>query len=311
MKIAFQMEDMAVSSRTGTNSLVLIQEANRRGYEVFHYNPLSLSIDGDGVRADTAPVSVDMSKDEYFKLGAYRTADLKDMDVIFMRQRPPFDMRYISYSYMLDRLKDEGVYITNDPTGVRDTPEKLAIFEFPQYIAPTIVTADHKQVRGFFDTHQDIIIKPLYLFFGKGITRSKDYQEAISVIEELNEPVMLQKFLPDVFDGNKRIVLFDGEIISAMKTVSGDGAFITHQSYIDTAYDLTDYEIEMCATISAGLKGRRLDFVAVDIIGSYLTEINVTCPGSLMRLDALHDMDHSALLWDVIERKQAAFVKNR
>ncbi|GJL85705.1 MAG: glutathione synthetase [Micavibrio sp.] len=304
MKIAFQMESPADSDRELSASLLLMQEACSRGYKVFHYLPEHLSLDHKGaITAYAAPVSVDLSKDQYYELGDYDAVDLAGFDVVFLRQDPPFDMGYITTTYILERLKDQGVLVTNDPFWIRNTPDKLFIFDFKKHMPPTLISGDMIAIKKFFTAHKDVVIKPLYSFHGHGITRSSDVNDAEAELKKYGEPLMFQPFLKEVKEGNKRVVLFDGEIVGALNTIPPDGEFRIYRDSIDEAYELSEQERILCKKIGSVMKERDIHFAGVDFIGPYLTEANVGSVGSLARLNKIYNKKFESMLWDVIERK--------
>lgn len=305
MKIAFQMESPADADREYSASLLLIQEACARGHEVFHYLPENLSLDhNDGIRAFAAPITVDLAKEPHYTLGTYGAVDLTEFDAVFLRQDPPFDMGYLSTTYILERLHRRGVYVSNDPFWVRNMPEKLSIFDFAEYLPPTLVTRDMREIEKFFSEHKDVVIKPLYSFHGHGIVRCSSAAQARKEIGAANDPLMFQPFLKEIYEGNKRIVLFDGEIAGALSTVLGQGEeFRIFRDSVDVAYEPSESEIAMCKKIGRVCKERGQAFVGIDLIGPYLTEINVTSTGSLARLNKIYGGKFEAKLWDVFEKK--------
>ena len=299
------MEALADTVRAETNSLVMMEEAVARGHQVFHYHPDSVSLDNEGVFAQVAPVTVDLSKEDYFTLGAYTRVDLFGFDLIFFRQDPPFDMGYVTNTHILDMLKKHGVRVINNPFWIRNMPDKISIFDYPDYLPPTLVTRDKEQIKKFFAAHKDVVIKPLYGFHGHGVVRSSDIKDAFAALDEYAEPIMLQPFLKKIIDGNKRIVLFDGEIAGAIKNVpANETEFRVLRTSTDVAYEPSKRELELCRNLGPILKERGLTFVGVDLIGDYLTEINVGSVGTLRRLNNVYGGKSEARLWDVIEKKR-------
>lgn len=306
MKVAFQMEPMAETIRDETHSLVMIEEACARGHNAFHYHPDTLTLDNQGLWAMAAPVSVDLSRDDYFTLGPYAKTDLSGFDAVFFRQDPPFNMPYVTSTYMLDFLSRRGVLLVNNPFWIRNMPDKLSIFDFPEFLPPTLVTREKAEIEAFFEKHQDVVIKPLYGFHGHGVVRAKSAMEAQAALRESAEPLMLQPFLKEIERGNTRIVFFDGEIAGALRSVPQDGKeFRIFRNSIDESYTPNARELELCEKLGPLLKERGLIFVGIDLIGPYLTEINVGSVGSLRRLNKIYGGKSEARLWDVIERKIA------
>ncbi len=306
MKIAFQMESLAEADRHYSASLLLMQEACNRGYEVFHYLPEHLSLDDKGViTAYAAPAHIDLSKDQYYELGSYAPVDLSGFGAVFFRQDPPFDMGFVTTTYILERLKSQGVFVTNDPFWILNTPDKLFNFNFKEHMPPTLVSSDMMAIKTFFAVHKDVVIKPLYSFHGHGITRSSDVNDAAKALEKHGEPLMFQPFLKEVKDGNKRIILFDGEIVGALNTIPSGEEFRIFRDSMDEAYEPSAQECTLCEEIGAVMKERGLHFVGVDLIGSHLMEINVGSIGSLARLNKIYDKKFESLLWDVLEKRIA------
>jgi glutathione synthase len=288
MKIAFQMEGLEYSDPEATSSLFLIAEANRRGHSVFHYLPESLSIDNTSIYAEAASVTVDLSKKEYYKLGDYSKVDLTKFDVVFMRQHPPFDINYVTATFILDKLTEQGVFVTNNPFWIRNTPEKLSIYDFKKYMPPTLVSQNLKFIEEFLEQHKDIVIKPLHDFYGNGIVRASNMDVVKEHLERYKQPLMFQPFLQEIKDGNKRIVLFDGEIIGARNTILAPGEFISHRNGTYVSYEPNEYEIILSREVGKVLKDRGVDFAGIDIIGKFLVEINVTCVGGIMDIDHIY-----------------------
>ncbi len=307
MKIAFQMEGLEYSDPESTNSLLLIAEANNRGHSVFHYLPESLSIDNNSIYAEAASVTVDLSRKEYYKLGDYCKVDLAKFDVVFMRQHPPFDINYVTMTFILDKLQEKGVFVTNNPFWIRNTPEKFSIYDFKEYMPPTLVSRNLKFIEEFLEQHKDILIKPLYDYGGYGIIRTSSMDTVAKHLEHYQQPLMFQRFLQEIKDGNKRIILFDGEIIAACLTMPASGEFNTHENGVDSSYKPNEYEILLCEKLGKILKDRGLHFVGIDIIGKYITEINVTCTGTIVRLNKMDNTKYEKLLLDLIEKKVSNF----
>lgn len=308
------MEGPETWDRQFTNSLLFMQEARRRGYDVFYYTHESLSLSHEGISASVSAVGIDLDKDDFFEIGACEKADLSNFDVVFMRQHPPVDMNYITMTYILEQLQGKGVFVTNDPAAIRNTPEKLTIFQFPDFIPPTLVSRYKGEIQAFFKAHQDLIVKPLYSYYGYGIQRASAFSEIEEMLEQSAEPLMFQKFLPDVEEGNMRIALFDGEIIASKNSIPAKGTFNTHEGYKDVEREITPREKEICRAVGKMAKDRGLHFVGLDLIGGYLTEINATCPGSFQEIYHMKGdraARYEAKLWDVIERRRLEFLAAR
>lgn len=307
MKIAFQMEPMDEPKPGDSHTLTLMHEATKRGYDVFHYTPDTLSLDQTGqVSAYIAPVRVDLDKDEHYALGEYSRQDLSDFDVIMFRQDPPYDIAYVTNTVILERLKKEGVLFVNDPFWIRNMPDKLSIFDFAEYLPPTLVSRNLEEVGAFYEEHQDVIIKPLHSFHGHGIRRSQNIGDAKKTLSEYDEQLMFQPFLKEVLEGNKRVVFYDGEIAGILNSIPDDKEFRIFRGSTDVAAELTPREREICEKIGAVLKERGMLFVGIDFIGEYLTEINAGSVGSIFRLDEVYDDNFSAKLFDLVELKIAS-----
>ncbi len=303
MKIAFQMEALENADWEFGASPLLVHEACRRGFEVFHYLQESLTLGNDGVYASAARTNVDLASDKLYEQDGYKQVDLTSFDVVFMRQEPPFDMNYITATYMLERLKEHGVFVTNDPFWIRNLPEKLCIFDFKKYMPPTLVSRHMPFIEAFFKEHGDVVIKPLYLFKGKGIIRTSSVEEAKEQLRQTSEPLMFQRFIPEIAEGNKRIILFDGEVVGTLKSVPQGEEFRVYRDSVDLPYEPSEEELSLAKEIGNALKKRGQHFAGIDLVGPYLIEINVTCTASLTRLNGLYDKKYESLLWDLIERK--------
>lgn len=298
---------MDETKRGDNHTLFLMEEACRRGYEVYHYHPETLSLTNAGLRGDMARVHVDQSKNPHYTLEQREIMPLEGFDVVLFRQDPPVDMGYITNTYLLERLKQSGVTLINDPFWVRNMADKLSIFDFPDYLPPTLVSRNMEEIEAFFAMHKDVVIKPLYGFHGHGITRAQSVEGIATQLAKTDEPLMFQPFLPEIKEGNKRIVFFYGEIAGTLCTPvpDPDKEFRIYRDSVDVAYELTPHERDMCEQIGAVLKERDLAFVGIDLIGSYLTEINVGSVGSIFRMDDVYSDNFSAKLWDIVADKRS------
>lgn len=307
MKVAFQMESMEDVVKEKSATFLMMAEAQKRGYELYHYTSDTMSTDEDGITAEIAPINIHDNQEQFYTLGQRKRQNLNTVDMIVMRQNPPVDMRYLTLCYMLDTLKSNGVFVTNDPASLIGLPEKMSIFKFPEHIPPTLVTSDKDQALEFFEHHKDIIVKPLYLFFGHGIQRIQNAKELDTLMDDIYEPIMIQKFLPEISDGNKRIILFDGEIIAAIRSTPEDGDFLVYREGEDFAYTPSNNEISLCEKIGKHAQDLGAHFIGVDLIGETLTEINVTSVGSLTRVNKTHNTKSEEKFWDMLEEKYAKF----
>jgi glutathione synthase len=249
-------------------------------------------------------------KGDHFALGDGFVYDLSAADVVLMRQDPPFDMAYITATHILERIHPKTL-VVNDPKEVRNAPEKLFVTEFAEFIPPTLITSDLREIRAFRDEYQDIILKPLYGNGGAGVFRVKRDDENFGALMEMftlfyREPVIVQRYLPEVRQGDKRIILVDGEFAGAINRVpaSGEARSNMHVGGRPEATELTPREAAICAAIGPALKKRGLIFTGIDVIGDYMTEINVTSPTGIQEVKRFGGADIAALIWDAIERKR-------
>lgn len=319
LRVAVQMDPMDSINIGGDSSFALMLSAQARGHELYHYDVRTLAWKSDGkgggrVTAWAAPVTVQRVEGDHFEPGEHRTIDLgSEIDVILMRQDPPFDIGYLTGTWLLERIKDETL-VVNDPVSVRNAPEKVYVLDFARFMPPTLITRRIEDVRDFMDEHGGIVIKPLHGNGGKAVFRVGEDGANLSALVEMflqtwPEPFMVQPFLPDVSKGDKRIVLVDGEVAGAINRKPGEGEFrsnLAQGGYAEAA-DLTDTEKEICAAMGPQLKELGLVFVGIDVIGGkWLTEINVTSPTGIVAIDNFNGTDTSGMIWDAIEGRVAA-----
>jgi glutathione synthase len=310
LKIAVQMDPIASINPMGDSSFALMLEAQGRGYQVDYYVPGSLALRDNQVTADVAPVTVfDKPKGEHFSLGAFARTDLSAYDVLLMRQDPPFDMNYITLTHMLERLHPK-TFVMNPPAAVRNAPEKILVTEFPELMPPTLVTRDRAMIHAFRREHGNIILKPLYGNGGAGVFLIQEGDQNLNSLIELfeqsfREPFMVQRYLPDVRKGDKRIILVDGEPVAGLNRVPADGEARSnmHAGGRPELSELTNREHEICAAIGPALKARDMIFVGIDVIGGYLTEINVTSPTGIREIKRFGGPDIAVLIWDAMEKR--------
>lgn len=316
LNIAMQMDHIKTIDPHGDSSFAIMLEAQSRGHKLSHYTPDTISLNVDILSANVAPVEVfDKPKGEHFILGEAKRVDLSTFDVIHMRQDPPFDMNYITYTHLLERIHPKTL-VVNPPFDVRNAPEKILVMDFPHLMPPTVITRDRQEIYKFRKTHGDIIIKPLYGNGGAGVfLLSAGDQNLSSLIElfEQNfvEPFMVQKYLPDVRKGDKRIIIIDGEPVAGLNRVPAEGESRSnmHVGGRPEFIDLTKRDLEICATIAPALKQRGMIFVGIDVIGDYLTEINVTSPTGIREIKRFGGSDIAAKICDAIEKNRAKFAK--
>lgn len=310
LKVAIQMDPIAAIDINGDSTFALALEASARGHQLFYYEPKQLSMRDGRVYARMAPLTVKREKGNHFKLGEFAARDLTEMDVVLLRQDPPFDMNYISTTHMLERVHPKTL-VVNDPREVRNAPEKLFVTEFPGVMPPTLISLDVEEIRAFRDEYKDIIVKPLYGNGGAGVFRLSEGDENLNSLLELfgnlsNEPLIAQQYLPAVRKGDKRIILVDGKPAGAINRVpaKGESRSNMHVGGRAEKAGLTKREEELCEIIGPELKRRGLIFVGIDVIGDYLTEINVTSPTGIQEIDRFDGSNLSGLIWDAIEAKR-------
>ena len=315
LRVAVQMDPIESVNIAGDSSFALMLSAQARGHTLWHYDVGSLTLDEDDrLMALASPVRVQRSPGSHFEKGEARRLDLgRDIDVVLMRQDPPFDMGYITATHLLERIAGETL-VVNDPASVRNAPEKVFVLDFRRFMPPTLVTRSVAEVREFMGRHGAVVIKPIHGNGGKAIFRVPESGDNLSaLIDVFNqtwpEPHMVQPFLPDVSEGDKRIVLVDGEYAGAINRKPGQGEFrsnLAQGGYAEKA-DLTPREEEICAAMGPELKKRGLIFVGIDVIGGkWLTEINVTSPTGIVSIDQFNGTDTAARIWDAIEARLGA-----
>ncbi len=311
MKFAYQMEDPARANPKENHSLMMIQAAFQAGHAVYHYTPESISLSQNVLSAPCAQITaIDLDKEPHIELGSYEKINLEEMDVIIIRQDPPVDVNYFTNTYFMEMLQKRGVYISNDPVGIRNTPEKLSIFNYPDHIPPTIVTMDHDEVKTFMAIHNEVVAKPLNGFHGHGIIRTRKAEDVREMIAREKEPIMVQPYLPAIKEGNKRILMFGEEIVESIITVPADNDFRIYRGSTDHAYEPTPQERALAEQIAKDLSAQGVLFVGLDFIGPYLTEINVTSTGTLQRIKVVYGHDITPRLIDLIE-EHAKIHKNK
>jgi glutathione synthase len=311
LKIACQMDPIDRIDIRGDSTFALLLEAQRRGHELFYYTPPGLALDGVRLIARGATLEVEDEMGRHFGLSAHREIDLATQDVVLLRQDPPFDMGYITTTHLLERIHPKTL-VVNDPAQVRNAPEKIWVLEFQDLMPPTMVTRTIEDVRAFQARHKDIIIKPLYGNGGASVFRIGPGDSNVNSLVELfqtvfREPFMVQQYRPEVRAGDKRIILVDGEVAGAINRVPADGETRSnmHVGGTPKPTELTPRDRDICARLGPELKRRGLIFTGIDVIGPYLTEINVTSPTGIRQVKAFGGNDIAAMIWDAIERRVA------
>jgi len=312
LTVAVQMDPLESIGIAGDSSFALMLKAQERGHRLFHYLARDLAYEDGRVRTKARPVTVQRVEGNHFTAGEAVTLDLAgDVDVVLMRQDPPFDIGYITATYLLERVAAETL-VVNDPRSVRDAPEKLFVLDYARFMPPTMISRSLADVRAFHASHGEIVVKPLHGKAGEGVFRIGKDGTNLTALTELfgaiwKEPFIAQAFLPAVSEGDKRIVLVDGEVAGAINRVPGKGEFRSNLAAGGTAKatELTDRDREICAALGPELKRRGLLFVGIDVIGGMLTEINVTSPTGIVAVDHFNGSDTPGLIWDAIEAKVA------
>ncbi|AVO38115.1 glutathione synthase [Pukyongiella litopenaei] len=311
MKIAFQMDPISGVDVNADSSFRLAEEAQARGHDLFFYGPDHLAYDEGRITARGQDMTVQRVAGEPAVLGPLRQVDLADFDVVWLRQDPPFDMHYITSTHLLDRLRGDTL-VVNDPFWVRNYPEKLLVLDFPHLTPPTTVARDLETIRAFKARHGDIILKPLYGNGGAGVFRLDANDRNLTSLHELftgfsREPLIVQKFLPAVAQGDKRVILVDGEPAGAINRVPAEGETRSnmHVGGRPEKTGLSDRDLEICAAIGPLLREKGQVFVGIDVIGDWLTEINVTSPTGIQELERFDGSNVAGMIWDAIEARLA------
>jgi len=310
LKVALQMDPIESVDINGDSTFALGLEAENRGYKLYHYDVDDLSLQDGRVTAHARALTLRREMGNHFSYGAEDKIDLaEDVDVILMRQDPPFHMGYITATHILEHVHPKTL-VVNDPAAVRNAPEKIFLTRFPDLMPPTLITSNRRDVIAFREEHKDIIVKPLYGNGGAGVFRIRqDDQNLSSLIEIFQkfypEPFIVQQYLSDVTKGDKRIILVDGEAVGAINRVpqAGEVRSNMHVGGEAKKTELTDRERQICDEIGPTLREQGLLFVGIDVIGDYLTEINVTSPTGIQEIQHFDGTDISALLWDAIEKR--------
>ncbi|MFL6732799.1 MAG: glutathione synthase [Sphingomicrobium sp.] len=310
LRVAVQMDPLEGIGIGGDSTFALMLKAQELGHKLYHYLAEDLTYEGGRLYAGAHEVSVQAVEGDHFRLGDFAILDLgRDVDVILMRQDPPFDLGYITATHLLEKIQGETL-VVNDPAAVRNAPEKVWVLDFARFMPATMVTRSLGAARKFLAEHGDIVIKPLHGFAGGSVFRiGPDGQNLASLMELFNrtyrEPHVVQAFVPDIASGDKRIVLVDGEVAGAVNRVPGEGEIRSNLAVGGKAAktELTQREEEICAALGPELKRRGLLFVGIDVIGGrWLTEINVTSPTGIVAIDNFNGTDTPGLVWKAIER---------
>lgn len=319
LDVAVQMDPLEGIDINGDSTFAMMLEAQARGYRLFVYGVETLALNEGGEKTTTRltalvrPVTVRRQKGDHATFGEPTRVNLAEMDVILMRQDPPFDMAYITATHLLEHVHGVGpgrALVVNDPRSVRDAPEKLLVTHYPELMPPTLVTWDVGEIRAFRKKWKDIIVKPLFGNGGSGVFRIREDDQNLNALLEMHfarsrEPLMIQRYEAAVRRGDKRIILADGKPIGAINRVPAEGEARSnmHVGGIAEPVQLTARDLEICEAIGPMLRERGLIFVGIDVIGDWLTEINVTSPTGLQELERFNGINPAGLLWDCIEAR--------
>jgi len=311
LRVAIQMDPIAAVDIDADSTFRLAEEAQARGHALFHYHPDALVWREGRVLATGSDLTVRRARGDHFTLGDRRTVDLADWDVVLLRQDPPFDMGYITTTHLLERIQPDTL-VVNDPFWVRNCPEKLLSLEFADLGPPTMIARRLEDIRAFRAAHGDMILKPLYGNGGAGVFRLRPDDGNLASLHEMfsqinREPLVAQKFLPAVTEGDKRVILVDGVGVGAINRVpqKGETRSNLHVGGRAEPCEMTDRDRAICEAIGPTLRERGLIFVGIDVIGGSLTEINVTSPTGIQELERFDGVNAAALIWDAIEARRA------
>jgi glutathione synthase len=310
LNVAVQMDPIARINVRGDSTFALLLEAQKRGHGLSYYTPDKVSLRGDEVAAPVQTLTVRDDAGDHFTLGEARREPLASFDVILLRQDPPFDLAYITSTHLLERLQPKTL-VVNDPSAVRNAPEKLFVMDFPQLMPPTLVSRDLDEINAFRDEHGAVVMKPLHGHGGAAVFRVMPQDMNFGSLFDMfsvtfKEPWVIQRFIPGVKHGDKRIILVDGEFAGAVNRVPAADDLRSNmvRGGVAKATELTPREQEICATLGPALRARGLLFVGIDVIDDQLTEINVTSPTGIRAIAGLGGPDIAAKIWDVIEKRR-------
>jgi len=311
LNVAVQMDPIARINIRGDSTFALLLEAQKRGHGLSYYTPDQLSLKGEDVVAPVQALSVRDQAGDHFTLGEPKRENLAQFDVILLRQDPPFDLAYITSTHLLERLHPKTL-VVNDPASVRNAPEKIFVMDFPQLMPPTLISRDLDEINAFRDEHGAVVMKPLHGHGGAAVFRVMPQDMNFGSLFDMfsvtfKEPWVIQRFLPEIKHGDKRIILVDGEFAGAVNRVPAPDDLRSNmvRGGAAQATELSKREQEICAALGPALRARGLLFVGIDVIDGHLTEINVTSPTGIRAIARLDGPDVAAMIWDVIEKKRA------
>ncbi len=316
LSVAIQMDKVESLQIAGDTTFALGLEAQKRGHKLWYYTPNLLSLNHGIVSARGQELTFHDQVGAHFETGVNEIKSLQDFDIILMRQDPPFDMAYITATYLLEMLGPKTM-VVNNPAEVRNAPEKLLVTLYPDLMPATLISRDTEAIKAFRHKYSDIIIKPLFGNGGSGVFRIQPNDQNLNSLLEMffctnSEPVMVQAYLPAVRDGDKRIILVDGKPVGAVNRIPNEGEVRSnfHVGGTPAKANLTERESEICATIGPELRRRGLLFVGIDVIGDYMTEINVTSPTGIREIERLSNINIASITWDAIERNHSKHASN-
>ena len=304
--VAFQMDHIETLSISGDTTFALCLEAQKRGHKIFHYTPDKLTYKNGKTTSFIEPLQVMDDENNHFTLGKPFETDFLDIDFVLMRQEPPFNMNYITYTHLLEHLP-KNTRVINNPISVRNAPEKLLVTFYEDLMPETLISLDADAILNFQKIHKDIVLKPLYGKGGEGIIRLQNSKDIFIKIEKFikdqEEPIMVQPFLPEVENGDKRIILLNGEPVGCLNRIPAKGEFRSNLGVggIPQLSELTQSDMRICKAIKPILQEMNLVFVGIDVIGKYLTEINVTCPTGVRQIKNLGGSDIPEMFWKYVE----------
>ncbi|MSO84352.1 MAG: glutathione synthase [Rhodospirillales bacterium] len=315
LAVAIQMDPIEAVDIEADSTFALALEASLRGHALYHYLPQNLAFAQGRLKARARALKVRRKKGDHYALGAPETLDLASLDVVLLRQDPPFDMAYITTTHLLEHIHP-ATLVVNDPASVRNAPEKLFVTHFPELMPPTLIASDRDEIKAFRAEHREIVVKPLYGNGGAGVFHVRPDDDNLNALLEMfaarsREPVIVQKYLPEVRQGDKRIILVDGRAVGALKRVPppGEARANLHAGARAEKATLDARDREICAAIGPALKERGLIFVGIDVIGGFLTEINVTSPTGIQEIGRFDGVNIEAQIWDAIEARIATAKK--
>ncbi|HKS90158.1 MAG TPA: glutathione synthase [Stellaceae bacterium] len=313
LAVAIQMDPIDTINIDADSTFALALEAQTRGHALYHYLPQALTLRDGCLYARGRPLEVVRRHGNHHHFGGFEELDLAGFDVVLMRQDPPFDMAYITATHLLELLPEDGPLVVNDPAAVRNAPEKLFVLRFKELMPPTLLTLDRDEINAFWREHGDIVLKPLFGNGGAGVFHLRPGDDNLNSLLEMyasayREPVMVQRYLPEVRQGDKRVILVEGEAKGAVMRVppAGEARANLHVGGRAERTELTPRDREICAAIGPALRAQGLVFVGIDVIGKWMTEINVTSPTGIQEIARLDGINIAAMIWDAIEARFAA-----